>query len=118
MKKIKDFFNDQSKFNNKDLILLLIIITIYTIISFINFGTTKSPNTFYNINKNGIILELKEEVSTATLLYYNGEESGSYNIYLSNDGINYTTNKFIVMKSSGAFSWDEGSIDYEIKKEA
>ena len=117
MKKIKKFFNEQGTFNSKDFLLLLSIILVYTIISFIHFGSTKAPNSFYTINKDGITIELSEEVSRATILYYNGELSGNYNMYLSLDGKNYTDNKNILMQGTGAFAWDEGSIDQEIKKE-
>ena len=117
MKKIKKFFNDQSNYNNKDTILLSIIVIIYTLVSFIHFGSFKAPNTFYEVNKDGIVISLSEEVSRATILYYNGEHSGNYNMYFSEDGINYTTNPNILMQGSGAFSWDEGTIDSDIKKE-
>ena len=117
MKRIKSFFNDQSKFNSKDTLLLGFIVLIYIVVSFIHFGSFKAPNTFYTINKDGITIELQEEVSRATILYYNGELSGNYNMYLSLDGKNYTDNKNILMQGTGAFAWDEGSIDQEIKKE-
>ena len=117
MKKIKKFFNDQSNYNYKDTILLSIIVIIYTLVSFIHFGSFKAPNTFYEVNKDGIVISLSEEVSRATILYYNGEHSGNYNMYFSEDGINYTTNPNILMQGSGAFSWDEGTIDSDIKKE-
>ena len=79
MKKIKRFFNEESKFNIKDLFVLAIIIIFYTILSFINLGTNISPQTYYDINALGIKITLEKKEFVNQIVFYSGENSGDYN---------------------------------------
>ena len=113
MRKIKNFFNEET-FNYKDIILLGIIVVGYTILSFINFGTKKSPQTFYEINNtNGIKITLPEIIDVNKIVFFNGRHSGNYIIMLSTDDKEYSSD--LMMKGSGAFSWDIGKLNQQAK---
>lgn len=61
IKKINDFLSDESpKMRKSDYILVTILIIIYSIISFINLGSTTNPQTFSEINsENPAIFEIR-----------------------------------------------------------
>ena len=67
MKKIKEFFNEEGKFNVKDVLVLTIIVVFYSILSFINLGTTSNPNTFFERRLNMHIRYLQVNI----LISYN-----------------------------------------------
>ena len=114
MKKIKDFFNEEGKFNVKDALVLTIIILLYSILSFINLGTTSNPNTFFEIDSNaGLVIELKEKDTISKIKFYNGRNSGDYYLSTSEDGTNYQT--AYILRGHGAFQWDEGKFNKETK---
>jgi dolichyl-phosphate-mannose--protein O-mannosyl transferase len=114
MKKIKEFFNEEGKFNVKDALVLTIIVVFYSILSFINLGTTSNPNTFFEIDSNaGLIIELKEKDTISKIKFYNGRNSGDYYLSISDDGENYNT--AYVLRGHGAFQWDEGKFNKETK---
>ncbi|MBQ6476891.1 MAG: phospholipid carrier-dependent glycosyltransferase [Bacilli bacterium] len=113
MKRISKFL-DEEEFNYKDFIILGIIVLFYSILSFINLGTTKAPQTFYKIdNKDGITIKFKSNSDINRIIFYNGEEAGEYKIELSEDGKKY--NEDIQMTGSGAFSWDTGKLNKKAK---
>ena len=114
MRNIKEFFNEEGKFNVKDILVLGIIIVFYTILSFINLGTTTNPNTFYEINnKDGIVIELKDKTNLSIIKFYNGELAGDYYIGFSDDGKKYTNNA--IMRGHNAFAWDYGKLNNNTK---
>lgn len=114
MRKIKEFFNEEGKFNIKDVLVLGIIVIFYTILSFINLGSTTNPNTFYEINnKDGIVIEFKDKTDVALIKFYNGEYAGDYYIQLSDDGKKYSNN--MIMRGHNAFSWDYGKLNNKTK---
>ena len=108
MKKIKKFFNEESKFNIKDLFVLSIIIIFYTILSFINLGTNTSPQTFYDINALGIKITLDKQEFVNQIVFYSGENSGDYNFEISTDDKNYSNN--IILNADGCFKWKKGNV--------
>ena len=114
MKKIKEFFNEEGKFNVKDVLVLTIIVVFYSILSFINLGTTSNPNTFFEIDSNaGLVIELKEKDTISKIKFYNGRNSGDYYLSISDDGEKYNT--AYVLRGHGAFQWDEGKFNKETK---
>ena len=114
MKKIKEFFNEESKFNVKDALVLTIIVVFYSILSFINLGVTSNPNTFFEIDSNaGLVIELKEKDTISKIKFYNGRNSGDYYLSISDDGEKYNT--AYVLRGHGAFQWDEGKFNKETK---
>ena len=107
---IKQILNQKSKhLKLADYIILGIIVLGYTILSFINLGSTKNPQTFYEFNKNeSIILEFNELTDVIKLKLYNGEISGKYYLYASTDDKTYTYIKDI--DGNGSFSWNNERI--------
>lgn len=80
MQKIKEYFSDNTrKMTKNDWIILGIIILIYTIISFINLGSFKNPQTFVEFKENdGVTLEIEGEAKyISKIRIYTGEETRS-----------------------------------------
>lgn len=75
----------------KDIILMLIIMSIYAIISFINLGSLNNPQTFWisQHNIDNAIFKLEDEDKVAYIRYYTGNYTGKYNILISNDNMVY-----------------------------
>ncbi len=114
MRNIKEFFNEEGNFNVKDILILGIIVLFYTILSFINLGSTTNPNTFYEINNtNGITIELKNKTTVSLIKFYNGELVGDYYIQFSEDGKKYSNN--MIMRGHNAFAWDYGKLNINTK---
>lgn len=107
---IKKFFNQQGhNMELADYITLGIIVLFYTILSFINLGSTKNPQTFYTFSKNeSVTLELQDVTDIIKMKLYNGEISGKYYLYASTDNKTYTYIKDI--NGNGSFSWNDERI--------
>ena len=101
--------NKNNKLTKIDFIILGIILIFYTTLSFINLGSFKNPQTFYEFSKNEeVILKLKNENDIIRMKFYNGRLNGNYQIYVSNNNKNYYyINDFL---GNGAFSWNEEKI--------
>ena len=107
---LKSFLNEQNtKLNIKDYIALGIILIAYSVISFINLGSTINPNTFLRVEKtDNIIIELKNQEDIIKMKIFNGECNAKYQLYSSTDGKKYTyINDYI---GTGALSWQEERI--------
>lgn len=108
MKKIRKFFNEEKKFDIKDLFLITIIVILYSILSFINLGSTKDPQTFYDINPTGLKIILEKKTFVNQIEFYTGEHAGDYNFEISTDDKSYSNN--IVLNGDGCFKWRKGSL--------
>ena len=107
MKKILNEANN--KLNKIDYIFLTIIIVIYSILSFINLGDLRAPQTHYNIIKNEMVtVELKNPDDIIKMKFYNTEQTSTYQIDISEDNINYTSSGMV--EGNGAFAWTEFKI--------
>lgn len=107
---LKSFLNEQNtKLNIKDYIVLGIILIAYSVISFINLGSTINPNTFLRVEKtDNIIIELKNQEDIIKMKIFNGECNAKYQLYSSTDGKKYTyINDYV---GTGALSWQEERI--------
>ena len=107
---LKSFLNEQNtKLNIKDYIALGIILIAYSVISFINLGSTINQNTFLRVEKtDNIIIELKNQEDIIKMKIFNGECNAKYQLYSSTDGKKYTyINDYI---GTGALSWQEERI--------
>lgn len=107
---LKSFLNEQNtKLNIKDYIALGIILIAYSVISFINLGSTINPNTFLRVEKtDNIIIELKNQEDIIKMKTFNGECNAKYQLYSSTDGKKYTyINDYV---GTGALSWQEERI--------
>lgn len=107
---LKNFLNESNtKLNIKDYIALGIILIAYSVISFINLGSTINPNTFLRVEKtDNIIIELKNQEDIIKMKIFNGECNAKYQLYSSTDGKKYTyINDYV---GTGALSWQEERI--------
>ena len=107
---LKNFLNEQNtKLNIKDYIALGIILIAYSVISFINLGSTINPNTFLRVEKTDkVIIKLKNQEDIIKMKIFNGECNTKYQLYSSTDGKKYTyINDY---NGTGALSWQEERI--------
>ena len=87
---------------------IIIILIIYTIISFINLGSFKNPNTFLDVNQNEeILIELKNATYINKIKYFSGRIGEEYDLLTSLDGVVYDS--AFELKAQ-AFSWQEEKI--------
>lgn len=107
---LKNFLNEpNTKLNIKDYIALGIILIAYSVISFINLGSTINPNTFLRVEKTDkVIIKLKNQEDIIKMKIFNGECNAKYQLYSSTDGKKYTyINDY---NGTGALSWQEERI--------
>lgn len=107
---LKNFLNETSdKLNIKDYITLGVILIAYSVISFINLGSTINPNTFLRVEKTDkVIIKLKNQEDIIKMKIFNGECNTKYQLYSSTDGKKYTyINDY---NGTGALSWQEERI--------
>lgn len=107
MKNIKNFLNEENKkLNIKDFTTIAVIIVVYSLLSFYRLGSTASPNTFKDFQKDSsIVIELQKEDSVIKFKSFNGEKNAHYKVYISNDNKNY---QYVTeVEGEGAFAWNE-----------
>lgn len=107
MKNIKNFLNEENKkLNIKDFTTIVVIIVVYSLLSFYRLGSTASPNTFKDFQKDSsIVIELQKEDSIIKFKSFNGEKNAHYKVYISNDNKNY---QYVTeVEGEGAFAWNE-----------
>lgn len=109
-KAISETWNEKNlKMTKRDYIVLGIIITFYSILSFVNLGSFKNPQTFYTFNKDeSVIFKLNSEDDVIKMKFFNGRINGDYYLYTSLDGINYEYIKDL--NGKGAFAWNEEKV--------
>ena len=112
MKKYRELLNDKvKKLNKYDIIIFILLVVFASIFSFYKLGNFKSPNTFYRFDSENIIIDLKKVTNINKIKVYNGELDTNYNLYFSNNNIDYELIR--ECESSGSFSWDMYDINYE-----
>lgn len=107
MKNIKNFLNEENKkLNIKDFTTIAVIVVVYSLLSFYRLGSTASPNTFKDFQKDSsIVIELQKEDSIIKFKSFNGEKNAHYKVYISNDNKNY---QYVTeVEGEGAFAWNE-----------
>ena len=85
---------------NKYKIMLMIVIAIYTVVSFINLGSMKTPKTYFNLKANEyVIYELLEDKVPSSLLLFLWNKDTNISIFLADDYDPATNNGFEYDKS-------------------
>ena len=81
------------KIKLKDVIICLLITAIYSVFAFSNLGDTVSAETYWYTSKftPSVVLDLGEVTEFDSIHYKRGSTDGTFRIYLSEDGENYTT---------------------------
>lgn len=104
-KKISKYLNDENKFNKVDLITIVVIIILYSILSFYKLGSNIAPNTFERFKKDErILIELTEPDDIIQFKLFNGEQNSNFQIFISSDNTNYEYSHNYI--GNGALSWD------------
>lgn len=108
--KIDNFFSDDTrKMKRNDFIIVGCLILIYGILSFVNLGSLKNPQTFIELSKDRTAsFELKEQSDIYKIRYYSGEEVGSFTLLGSVDG--ETFDEIAIFSTEYCFQW----YDYEL----
>ena len=106
-RKVKRFLNEKNEeLNLKDYITIFIIVFIYGIVSFINLGSNKCPNTFYSAFKDdSITFELEKYDEIDHMMIFNGHDNSKYQVYTSMNNKDFTYVKEV--DGSGSFAWDK-----------
>lgn len=96
----------------RDLGIIICIMIIYGIISFINLGSFKSPQTFWDVRQQGsrAIIDLNQEVSISKIRHFSGASTGNYTLLLSNDGENFQ--EVATLEEPKVFTWSETDLPY------
>ncbi|MBQ2640064.1 MAG: glycosyltransferase family 39 protein [Bacilli bacterium] len=98
--------NKTSNMLKKDYIILSIIVFFYSVLSFINLGSLKNPQTFYKFSKNEeLIIELSGYEDLHSIKIYNGRKVGNYEILSSLDNKNYVNQT--TFNNNSVFCWEE-----------
>lgn len=99
---------------NKEIIIISAVILIYTVISFINLGSLKNPQSFWRseYSSDEVILELEDDY-VQKIKFYNGVEAGEYKLYTSLDGSNYIF--FEDINKGNCFAWNQIKCDRYFK---
>lgn len=86
---------------------ILVVMVIYGIISFINLGSLKSPQTFwYAASKNQeVTIDILSNLRTDKLNLYTGSSNAGYQILGSTDGENY--NEIEMISNAKVWHWYE-----------
>ena len=70
LSELKKFFNRDRVF---DALFLTFLVAIYTIVSFINLGEDKAPQTFYKLQTGDVIaIKLEKEIKAPKVAFYTG----------------------------------------------
>lgn len=115
MGKLNKILNDKSnKMKKTDWIIAVILSLIFGIFAFYKLGSNKNPETYAYFNYNDTVnLELNEVTYVSKMRYFMGSDIGDYDIYISNDGINYSY--LTEIKKEYEFKWYDIDIDSDIK---
>ena len=107
MTKLKTILNEKNKKMKKaDYIILGIIVTLYSIVSLINLGSLKNPQTFLKFKYNEeVVFEFQQESDIGRMMFYTGRGISEYYLYTSIDGkeFNYIQNVY----GEKTYSWSD-----------
>jgi hypothetical protein len=109
-------FGERGRMSARDILPVLLITLFAGIIAFVNLGKTTAPQTFYTIDKTGIVIDIGRETQLDAIIYYTGGNHGRDDIYhytleLSTDGVVYRPQPNMFQRHSQTFQWTYQSID-------
>lgn len=118
--KFKQFwqkFSDTTRELHKtDWIIIGVLVLVYGIFSFINLGSTKNPQTFYEFQNTGdeIVFSVGDTAEgISKIRMFAGDSNGTYDIYYSSD--NETYNFAVTVEQTMSFAWDDFEINQDLK---
>lgn len=77
----------------KDVLPLILVVTIYAVVAFWNLGSTKAPDSFYTFDGDNdqVVIDLGETQKISGVMYYSGLYPGDYDLSYSVNGSNWVT---------------------------
>lgn len=104
---MKKYLNSsEEKLTKGDIIGLGIVVFLYAVLSFINLGSNKAPQTFLEVGENEeVIIEFSKPSDLIKIKLFNGNLGKDYKILtsLDNENFDYVSD----LMGNGAFSWNE-----------
>ncbi len=95
-----------------DILPMLIITFIYAVVAFINLGNTYSAESFRTFEEgDSTSFEFSEPVDISKVMYFSGLGTGSYKLYFSSDGINYSEQVSMEQNYDDIFKWQTAELD-------
>lgn len=112
MKKMLNYSLD--KITKVDVFIIILITLFYSILSFINLGSFKNPQTFYKLGQDQeIIVKLDKIEDVIKVKFYNGNISSKYQFMYSMD--NEVYDNLQIITGDGAFAWKEERLLHKAK---
>lgn len=102
----------------KDLIILLVMVTVCSIFSFWDLGNAYGPETFWKAEQKGeyVIVEFEKETDVSRMAYLsNIPKSGSYSLYCENSETG-EFEKIEYIEQGTFFEWEFNDITFTTKK--
>lgn len=97
----------------KDYVIAIILCLIFMILSFYKLGDNYSIKTYGKYNYNdSIVLELDSVSDISKLMYFNIFDNLGYDIYISDDDINY---EYLTFIDGSCFNWNEIVVNRKFK---
>lgn len=114
-KKLLDF-EKSGRLTKRDVLPMLLITLVAGTIAFLNLGKTTAPQTFYMVDRDGIVLEMEQEMKIVHVFYYTGGNHGDddtihYTLEFSTDGVNYRTQPNMLQEHSQTYQWRFAKLD-------
>lgn len=110
-------FGDTTRELHKmDWIIIGVLVFVYGIISFMNLGSFKNPQTFYKFQsiEDEVVFDVGDtSKSISKIRMFAGEINGSYDIYVSNDNESY--NYVTTIEQGMSFAWNDADINQDLK---
>lgn len=111
-------YDNKSRLNKKDCIIILAITAAYALVAFTNLGSTNIPDEAYTLNNEGdsIIIELCDEDKALNMWYYAGYCEGDFSIeYSSNAEDFYYCGETVHHEYYNMFCWQSAYTDCRAK---
>ncbi len=92
-------------FEKKDFILMAVLVVLYSAIAFVNLGSTKVPQTFWQPADAGdcFYVDLGANKEINKVAWYFGLGQGSYDFSFSNDAVNWSDN--VTLNQESIYVW-------------
>ena len=99
---------------NKEYLIVIVLMLIYSVISFSNLGSLKAPKTYFEFKAdNEAIINLSDKHKISKIRCYTGNNFGEFTIMQSLDGKTYED--LVDMKTNSVFSWEDTNLNATTK---
>lgn len=93
-----------------DAYLLSALVLVYGCTAFLNLGSTAAPQSFYHFLPGGsVTLDLGDVYDVSNIYYYTGLNTGSYDLWVSQDGTDFQKIETLDQNYAELFDWCHGT---------